>query len=57
MGKVYLTGAGPGDIELMTMKAYSLVQVADALVYDRLANPEILKLCKEGCEFINVGLN
>ncbi|MCI0500655.1 MAG: uroporphyrinogen-III C-methyltransferase [Epsilonproteobacteria bacterium] len=55
MGKVYLTGAGPGDIELMTMKAYRLVQAADVLVYDRLANPEILNFCKDGCEFINVG--
>ncbi|MFZ9660106.1 MAG: uroporphyrinogen-III C-methyltransferase [Arcobacteraceae bacterium] len=55
MGKVYLTGAGPGDIELMTIKAYKLVQKADALVYDRLVNAEILNLCKDGCEFVNVG--
>ncbi len=55
MGTVYLTGAGPGDIELMTLKANRLVKEADAIVFDRLANPEILKLCKDGCEFVNVG--
>lgn len=55
MSTVYLTGAGPGDIELMTLKAHRLVQSADALVYDRLANPEILNLCKAVCEFVNVG--
>jgi uroporphyrin-III C-methyltransferase len=55
MGKVYLTGAGPGDIELMTIKAYRLVQCADAIVYDRLANPAILDLAAKGCEFVNVG--
>ena len=55
MGKVYLTGAGPGDIELLTLKAYRLVKEADVIVYDRLANPEILKEAKSGCEFIYVG--
>lgn len=55
MATVYLTGAGPGDIELMTMKAHRLVQSADALVYDRLANPKILELCKQNCEMVNVG--
>ncbi len=55
MGRVYLTGAGPGDIELLTLKAYRLVKEADVIVYDRLANPEILKEAKSGCEFIYVG--
>jgi len=55
MGKVYLTGAGPGDIELLTIKALKAIQKADVIVYDRLANPEILKEAKEGCEFIYVG--
>jgi len=55
LGKVYLTGAGPGDIELLTLKAYKLVKKADVIVYDRLANPEILKEAKDGCEFIYVG--
>ncbi len=55
MGKVYLTGAGPGDIELLTIKALKAIQKADVIVYDRLANPEILKEAKEDCEFIYVG--
>ncbi len=55
MGKVYLTGAGPGDIELMTVKALRVVKEADAIIYDRLANPEILEEAKNGCEFIYVG--
>jgi uroporphyrin-III C-methyltransferase len=55
MGKVYLTGAGPGDIELLTIKALKAIQKADVIIYDRLANPEILKECKDGCEFIYVG--
>ncbi len=55
MGKVYLTGAGPGDIELLTIKALKVVKKADVIIYDRLANPEILKEAKNGCEFIFVG--
>jgi len=55
MGKVYLTGAGPGDIELLTVKALRVVQEADVIIYDRLANPEILKEAKDGCEFVYVG--
>ncbi len=55
MGKVYLTGAGPGDIELMTVKAARVVQEADIIIYDRLANPKILETAKEGCELIYVG--
>ncbi|SFV57015.1 Uroporphyrinogen-III methyltransferase [hydrothermal vent metagenome] len=55
MGKVYLTGAGPGDIELLTLKALRVVREADVIIYDRLANPDILKEAKDGCEFIYVG--
>ena len=55
MGKVYLTGAGPGDIELLTVKALRLVKEADVIIYDRLANPDILKEAKDGCEFVYVG--
>ncbi|NPA50510.1 MAG: uroporphyrinogen-III C-methyltransferase [Epsilonproteobacteria bacterium] len=54
-GKVYLTGAGPGDKELLTLKALKIIQKADVIVYDRLANKEILKEAKEGCKFIYVG--
>ncbi len=55
MGKVYLTGAGPGDIELLTLKALKVIKRADVIIYDRLANPEILKEAKSGCEFVYVG--
>ncbi len=55
MGKVYLTGAGPGDIELLTLKALRVVKEADVIIYDRLANPEILEMAKDGCQFVYVG--
>lgn len=55
MGKVYLTGAGPGDIDLLTVKALRVVREADVIIYDRLANPDILAEAKDGCEFIYVG--
>jgi len=55
MGKVYLTGAGPGDIELLTMKAARVIKEADVIIYDRLANPDILEMAKDGCEFVYVG--
>jgi len=55
MSMVYLTGAGPGDIELLTMKAHRVITEADVIIYDRLANPEILKMAKNGCEFVYVG--
>lgn len=55
MGKVYLTGAGPGDLELLTIKALKVVKNADVIIYDRLANPDILKEAKEDCEFVYVG--
>ncbi|EFU70756.1 multifunctional enzyme siroheme synthase CysG [Aliarcobacter butzleri JV22] len=55
MPKVYLTGAGPGDVELLTLKAVKAIQNADILIYDRLVNPEILELAKKKCELIYVG--
>jgi uroporphyrin-III C-methyltransferase len=55
MGKVYLTGAGPGDMELLTLKALRVIKEADVVIYDRLANPDILKEAKDGCEFVYVG--
>ena len=53
--KVHLLGAGPGDIELMTLKSLRLIKEAEVIIYDRLANPDILKEAPENCEFIDVG--
>ena len=55
MSKVYLTGAGPGDLELMTLKSVRVIKEADIIIYDKLANPEILKMAKESCDFKFVG--
>ena len=51
---VYLVGAGPGDPELITVKAINALKKADVVVYDRLANEEILKYA-DSAEFIYVG--
>jgi uroporphyrin-III C-methyltransferase len=53
--KVYLVGAGPGDIELLTVKALKLIQKADIIIYDRLANKDILDEAKDNCKFVDVG--
>jgi uroporphyrin-III C-methyltransferase len=52
---VYLTGAGPGAKDLLTIKALRVIQKADVIIYDRLANPDILEEAKDGCKFIYVG--
>ena len=54
-GKVYLVGAGPGDPELMTLKGRALVEKADCLIYDALANPAMLAWAKPDCQLIYVG--
>jgi uroporphyrin-III C-methyltransferase/precorrin-2 dehydrogenase/sirohydrochlorin ferrochelatase/uroporphyrin-III C-methyltransferase len=54
-GFVSLVGAGPGDAELMTVKAVRLLQQADVVVYDRLVSDEILKLIPTGVSRISVG--
>lgn len=52
---VHLVGAGPGDPELLTVRAARLVAAADVIVHDRLADASILELARPGVEFIDVG--
>lgn len=54
-GKVYLVGAGPGDPGLITQKGVDLISQADVIVYDRLANPNLLIHRKPGADLVNVG--
>jgi uroporphyrinogen III methyltransferase/synthase len=54
-GKVYLIGAGPGDPGLVTVRARELIELADVIVYDYLANPQLLDWAKAGSEKMYVG--
>lgn len=52
---VHLVGAGPGDPELLTLKAARLIAEADVIVHDYLSNTSILELAQPNTEFIDVG--
>src|SRR5436189_1399693 len=54
-GKVYLVGAGPGDLGLVTLRAKEYIQNADVIVYDHLVNPETLGWARDDAEIIYVG--
>lgn len=54
-GKVWLVGAGPGDIGLLTLKGRDVIKSADTIVFDSLIGPAILSLIPEKTKLINVG--
>lgn len=54
-GFISLVGAGPGDLGLITEKGMECIRHADVILYDRLANPRLLRHAKEECEFIYCG--
>jgi len=54
-GKVYLVGAGPGDPELLTLKALRLLRSADVVLHDALVTDEILRLARPHALLIDVG--
>ncbi len=54
-GSVTLVGAGPGDPELLTLKAMRSLQTADVILYDKLANPEILDYARRDADLVYVG--
>ena len=54
-GKVYLVGAGPGDLGLVTLRAKECIENADVVVYDHLANPEMLGWARDDAEIVYAG--
>ena len=54
-GKAYIIGAGPGDFELLTIKAKRIIENSDCIVYDRLISEDILRLAKKDAELIYLG--
>jgi uroporphyrinogen III methyltransferase/synthase len=54
-GHVYLVGAGPGDLGLVTLRAKERIEHADVIVYDHLANPEMLGWARDDAEVIYAG--
>lgn len=54
-GRVYIVGAGPGDPELLTLRAAAVLQAADVVFHDQLVSPEVLALAAPGAELVVSG--
>ncbi|MHC5673137.1 uroporphyrinogen-III C-methyltransferase [Nostoc sp.] len=54
-GKVYLVGAGPGDVAYLTVKAYNLLTITQVLVYDALVDAQLLQCVPDECLKLDVG--
>lgn len=53
-GKVYLVGAGPGSADLITVRGAEVLRIANCIIYDKLANPALLKFARPDAEIIHV---
>lgn len=53
--KLFIMGAGPGDPELLTIKAYNVLKSAEVILYDNLSNAKLLEIAPKGCKMIYVG--
>lgn len=54
-GRVFLVGAGPGDPRLLTLRGRELLELADVVIYDYLADSSLLEFVRKGVELIDVG--
>ncbi|AFY94600.1 uroporphyrinogen-III C-methyltransferase [Chamaesiphon minutus] len=55
MSKVYIVGAGPGDVSFLTLRAQQILTQAEILIYDALVDRGLLELVPETCVLVNVG--
>ena len=54
-GKVFIVGAGPGDVDYLTLRGHQILSQADCLVHDALVNPDLLDFVPSPCQLFDVG--